>query len=164
MATRKNRLPFDVPGELLARFDHCCRVTTLLVGAIPVRIWRSAPPTGRGRTIAEIVSHMHSLRRTFAKMGGGVKRGEPIDRLTSTPAQAVRELRLSHASMLAVFTKAFAEERARVKGLPRRVVDMLTYLMQHDAHHRGQITMLAKDLGFELPDRVTSRMWGWRRL
>jgi uncharacterized damage-inducible protein DinB len=149
---------------LLARFDHCCKVTTLLVGAVSVRIWRTDPPTGRGRTIAEIVSHMHSLRRTFAKMGGGVKRGDPIDRLTSTPARAVRELKLSHTSMLAVFTKAFAEERVRVKGLPRRVVDMLTYLMQHDAHHRGQITMIAKDLGHEFPDRVVTRMWGWRKL
>ena len=51
-----------------------------------------------------------------------------------------------------------------MKGLTRRVVDMLTYLMQHDAHHRGQITMIAKDLGHEFPDRVMTRMWGWRKL
>ena len=47
--------------------------------------------------------------------------------------------------------------------MPRRVIDMLTYLMQHDAHHRGQICMLARDLGHTFSGDDTMRMWGWKR-
>jgi len=35
------------------------------------------------------------------------------------------------------------------RELPRRLVNMLMYLVQHDAHHRGQITSLPRDLGHE---------------
>ena len=35
---------------------------------------------------------------------------------------------------------------------------MLTYLMQHDAHHRGQICLLARDLGHEFSGDDTMRL------
>jgi hypothetical protein len=41
---------------------------------------------------------------------------------------------------------------------------MLLYLMQHDAHHRGQIVVLAKDLGHEFKGEEITRLWGWRAL
>jgi uncharacterized damage-inducible protein DinB len=47
--------------------------------------------------------------------------------------------------------------------MPRRVIDMLTYLMQHDAHHRGQICMLARHLGHAFSGDDTLRIWGWKR-
>jgi uncharacterized damage-inducible protein DinB len=48
--------------------------------------------------------------------------------------------------------------------MPRRVVNMLAYLMQHDAHHRGQISMLARDLGHEFSGDDVMRMWGWKAM
>jgi uncharacterized damage-inducible protein DinB len=41
---------------------------------------------------------------------------------------------------------------------------MLTYLMQHDAHHRGQICMLARTFGHEFRSEDTTRLWGWRAI
>jgi hypothetical protein len=41
---------------------------------------------------------------------------------------------------------------------------MLAYMISHDAHHRGQVCMLAHHLGFTLPARATSHMWAWERL
>jgi hypothetical protein len=48
--------------------------------------------------------------------------------------------------------------------MPRRVVNILTYLVQHDAHHRGQICFLARDLGHKFRSEDTMRMWGWKAL
>lgn len=43
-------------------------------------------------------------------------------------------------------------------------VEMLAYMLAHEAHHRGQVCMLAHQLGFPLPSRVTSELWDWERL
>jgi uncharacterized damage-inducible protein DinB len=34
-------------------------------------------------------------------------------------------------------------------------------LIAHEAHHRGQIAMLARGLGYELPQKVGYGMWEW---
>ena len=41
---------------------------------------------------------------------------------------------------------------------------MLAYMLTHDAHHRGQVCMLAHQLGYKLPAQVTSGMWNWENL
>jgi uncharacterized damage-inducible protein DinB len=40
----------------------------------------------------------------------------------------------------------------------------LSYMLVHEAHHRGQIAMLAHQLGFPLPKEVTAKMWSWESL
>ena len=35
------------------------------------------------------------------------------------------------------------------------------YLIAHDAHHRGQITMLASQVGHPIPQKATFGMWEW---
>jgi uncharacterized damage-inducible protein DinB len=36
--------------------------------------------------------------------------------------------------------------------------------VQHDAHHRGQIFMVAKGLGHEFRAEDSTRVWGWKKL
>jgi hypothetical protein len=42
--------------------------------------------------------------------------------------------------------------------------EMLCYMLAHEAHHRGQICMLAHQLGFSLSTKLTSDMWNWEKL
>jgi uncharacterized damage-inducible protein DinB len=156
--------PLELERELLEEFERNGRVNEYLVSVLPDAIWRTPPPGGRGRTIAAIVAHIQSVRRTFAKMGGARPGPPPLDRLTSTRAQAQRALRQSTTELAALFEAALAARQPRVKGMPRRVVNMLLYLMQHDAHHRGQIFMLAKSLGHEFSGEDVMRVWGWKAL
>jgi uncharacterized damage-inducible protein DinB len=46
----------------------------------------------------------------------------------------------------------------------RRVANMLLYIVQHDAHLRGQIFMIAKSLGHEFRGEDVTRVWGWKKL
>lgn len=156
--------PLDVDAELLESFDLALRASEHLVAVLPPRIWRAQLPGRSGRSIAAIVAHMHSVRRTFAKMGGADPLMESLDRSSSTQAQARRALRQSREALARLFQRALTERRARVPGIPRRVVNMMLYLMQHDAHHRGQITMLARELGYKLSGADTMKLWGWKRM
>lgn len=156
--------PLDIPAELLEAFVHSGGVSEYLVSVLPDAIWRVDPPSGRGRSIAAIVAHMQGVRRTFARMGGARAPGASLDRRRVTRAQAQAALRASTRALARAFSAAFADRRARVRGQPRRAVDMLTYLMQHDAHHRGQISALARDLGHEFAGQDVTRIWGWKKL
>lgn len=161
MAKTRGR-PLDVQEELLESFDHCLRVTEFLVGLLPARVWRADPPAGR-RPIAAIAAHMQSVRRTFIRMGGGPAL-PAMDRATVTPARARRDLRESREALNGQLRDALARGDARVKGMPRRAVNMMVYLVQHEAHHRGQITTLARALGHEFAGSEVTKIWGWRKL
>jgi hypothetical protein len=107
---------------------------------------------------------MQSVRRMFARTGGARPGPSPLDRRRSTPLQGQRALRESTDVLAGLFEVALAGRQARVKGMPRRVVNMMAYLMQHDAHHRGQICWLARDLGHEFRSEDTMCLWGWKAL
>jgi hypothetical protein len=42
--------------------------------------------------------------------------------------------------------------------------EMLCYMLSHEAHHRGQVCMLAHQLGFSLPKEVAYGIWNWEKL
>ncbi len=156
--------PLQPAQELLEEFEHSCRVTEYLVGVLPPGIWREDPPGVNGRCIAAMAAHLQSVRRTFAKMGGASPLPPTLDRNRSTPAEAMRALAASRGALTKLFRAALTEGRPRVKGMPRRTVNMMIYLMQHDAHHRGQITALARALGHRLSADDVMKMWGWKKL
>ena len=156
--------PLDPGRELLAAFEHSCRVSEYVVDVLPSHVWRPDPPDSRGRSIAAIVAHIQSVRRTFAKMGGARPIPPALDRARSTPADARRRLRLSREALMTLFRDALTQGRPRVKGMPRRTVNMMIYLIQHDAHHRGQICALARALGHRLSKDDVMRIWGWKSL
>jgi uncharacterized damage-inducible protein DinB len=156
--------PLDLEQELIEAFQHSGLVNEHIVRCVPGRIWRTPPPGGRGRSIAAIVAHMQGLRRTFARLGGASPGPVALDADRVTRAEARRALHGSTRDLVRLFQAALAARQARVKGMPRRMVDMITYIMQHDAHHRGQICTLAMDLGYKFEQDDLMRFWGWKRI
>jgi hypothetical protein len=49
------------------------------------------------------------------------------------------------------------------RNLPLDVGHVLTYFAAHEGHHRGQIVMLARQLGHRLPSEVTGGLWQWSK-
>ena len=156
--------PLEVDHELIEAFQRSGMASAYLASVVPAAIWRSTPPSSRGRSIAAIIAHMQGVRRTFARMGGARPGSPPLDKRRVTPRQASRALRQSTDDLARLFESALASGHPRVKGMPRRAIDMLTYLMQHDAHHRGQICLLARDLGHDFSGDDTMRLWGWKAI
>jgi uncharacterized damage-inducible protein DinB len=46
----------------------------------------------------------------------------------------------------------------------RNGATMVAHMIAHEAHHRGQVSMLAGQLGFRLSGATTAAMWGWERI
>jgi uncharacterized damage-inducible protein DinB len=48
------------------------------------------------------------------------------------------------------------------RNLALDVGHVLTYFVGHEAHHRGQIVMVARQTGHRLPSAITDGLWQWK--
>jgi len=150
----------QLPQALLNAFDTNNRINQYLIDNLPSEAWTAKLPDGKGRTIAAIVAHMHNVRVMWLKATKADDIPEQLDRTTVTPAQALRGLETSRHALSVVISRAL-EGDGRIKGFRPDVAGFLGYLIAHDAHHRGQIAMLARQLGHPLPQKAMFGMWEW---
>lgn len=152
--------PFSLPQALLVAFDTNDRINQYLIDNLPAAAWLAEPPQGKGRTIAAIVAHIHNVRLMWLKAAAkGSNIPEPLDR-SVTVAQASKALEQSRAA-LAELLKSALDGGGGVKGFKPDVAGFFGYLIAHDAHHRGQICMLARQAGHALPQKAMFGMWEW---
>jgi uncharacterized damage-inducible protein DinB len=151
----------QLPSALLNAFDTNNRINQYLIESIAPEAWKAKPPDGKGRTISAIVAHMHNVRVMWLKAAAkGSDIPEQLDRATVTPAQAVRGLEQSRQALSDLMSKALQAD-GRIKNFRSDVAGFFGYLIAHDAHHRGQIAMLARQLGHALPQKINFGMWEW---
>ena len=116
---------------------------------------------------------MHNVRTKWIRLTAPhLKAPAQLDRARCTPRQARASLAQSAARCSEMLAEALGEGGGRVEKFlrdgwasPWHVgPEMLCYMLSHEAHHRGQVCMLAHQLGFRLPNLVTSRLWNWEKL
>jgi uncharacterized damage-inducible protein DinB len=150
------------------------RVNQLLLARLDAAAWR-AKPVGGVRTIAAIVTHVHNVRAKWVRLNApqvGVPAQLHWARCTQEQARVgLAESANACEGMLALVENGEVKEFlrdgwAKVWALGKRDVgmEMVCYMVAHESHHRGQICMLAHQMGFELPKDVMSAMWSWERL
>lgn len=157
----KTAASFDLAQATLTSFDTNNRICTYMIEGLNASIWDAEPPSGKGRTIAAVVAHMHNVRVMWLKAAAkGSKIPDQLDRHTVTPAQAIKGLNTSAAALREVIANALATD-GRIKGFRPDVAGFVGYLIAHDAHHRGQVTMLARQLGKPISQKTMFGMWEW---
>jgi len=149
------------------------RMNQVILEELNPRAWRTKASGRNARTIAAIFSHMHNIRRKWLRLSAPhIPLPRALDRTRCTQQQARSALAQSAARCAEMLEEALAESGGRVKKFRRdgwarpwpSGGAMFGYMLTHDAHHRGQVCMLAHQLGFPLPARVTSELWSWERL
>jgi uncharacterized damage-inducible protein DinB len=161
----------DLAGSVLAAWTTSNRVTTYLVEQIPAKLWSAAVPGIPSRTIREIAAHLHNARCRWIKTLGaeqGITVPTRVDQRAVTRKQVVAALTKSSRGMVALLRLAC---RSGTLPLPKAytwrnlaldVGHVLTYFVAHDAHHRGQIVMAARQLNHRFSDKVDGALWRWR--
>jgi uncharacterized damage-inducible protein DinB len=148
------------------------RMNQLILENLDPRAWRAKPSPRNGRTIAAIVGHMHNMRRKWLRLSAPhLKLPAQLDRIRCTQRQAATALAQSASrcsEMIAEALRGTGRIRLFLRdgwAKPWPVgPGMVAYMITHDAHHRGQICMLAHELGFPLPVKARSGMWNWEKL
>lgn len=152
---------WSLPESLLNAFETNERINQFLLENLPAEAWRAEPPDGKGRNIAAIVSHMHNVRVMWLKAAAkGNEIPEQLEKSKVTVLQAAKALDQSYMALAAVL-RAAVESDGRVKGFRPDVTGFVGYLIAHDAHHRGQIAMLARQMKHPLAPAAMFGMWEW---
>ena len=133
----------SIADALLNAFETNNRINQYLIDNLPAAAWDAKPLDGKGRTIRAIVAHIRNVRVMWLKAAKADEIPEQLDRATATQTQAKESLEASRDALSAVIRGALRGD-GRVKGFRPEVAGFLGYLIAHDAHHRGQITMLAR--------------------
>ena len=156
----------DSATALLRTYSASARINQYLVERLDPAVWRAAVRGNDGkqmRTIAALVAHLHNCGlRYLVRTEPAATVPPELDRLRVTPAQAVRALGAKRRAVLRIVGAALAEGR-RIVGFPHDAADYLAYYAVHDAHHRGQIVMLARLLGHPIGQDTMSGMWQWTK-
>ncbi|HXJ91872.1 MAG TPA: DinB family protein [Terriglobia bacterium] len=151
--------PFVLADALLDAYATNNRITMYLIENLDEEAWRAEPPEGKGRTVGAVAAHIHNVRGMWLKATGG-EVVEKIEPRTATRSQALEALSKSYEALRKVLAAALAAD-GRIKGFKPDVAGFIGYLISHDAHHRGQIAMLARQAGYPLAQEVTFGMWEW---
>ena len=142
----------------------------MLIEHLDPEAWTAKPP-GKVRTIAALFTHMHNVRCKWIRLTAPhLEIPRQLERTRCTPAQARAALAESSARCTEMLAEALGGN-SRIEKFHRDGwaqpwpvgVEMLCYMLAHEGHHRGQICMLAHQLGFPVPKEVGYGMWNWER-
>jgi uncharacterized damage-inducible protein DinB len=149
------------------------RMNQIVLEHLHPAAWRASPPGRKVRTIAAIITHVHNIRRKWVKLSAPhIGLAAPLDRASCTQEQARVALVESAAGCSEMLAQALSRRQPAVSTFLRdgwaspwpAGAAMVAYMISHDAHHRGQVCMLAHQLGFPLPTQAAHGIWGWERL
>jgi len=176
VTTRRNNHQDKVQGQLgraaVQMFAANERLNQVLIERLAPAAWRAKPP-GKVRTIAAIFTHVHNVRTKWIRLTAPhLKVPAQLNRMHCTPRQARAGLAESAVRCEEMLADALSGTGGRVVEFRRDGwaqpwpvgVEMVSYMISHEAHHRGQVCMLAHQLGFMLTNEVTSGLWNWEKL
>jgi uncharacterized damage-inducible protein DinB len=163
----------DLRDALVPVWKTTNRVTVFLIEHLPPELWAATVPGAPGRTVRMIAGHIHNARCMWIRTLGsehGIDAPAPVDRRRVGSRQLVPALNRSSRGMVSLLRLGC--DRGGVippsasyvwRNLPLDVGHVLAYFVAPEAHHRGQIVMLARQLGCRLPADVAGGLWQWTK-
>ena len=171
MTKRQHKVDTQLGRSAVQIFAANDRLNQMLIEHLDPAAWKAKPP-GNARNIAAIFTHIHNVRCKWVRLTAPHLKVPPqLNRARCTPQQARAGLAESAARCTEMLADALGGggrvQKFRRDGWaqPWPVgVEMLCYMLAHEAHHRGQVCMLAHQLGFRLPNQVMSGLWNWEKV
>jgi uncharacterized damage-inducible protein DinB len=161
----------DLSESLLVAWRTNSRVTAFLVERLPPSVWDADVPSVPRRNVRMIAAHLHNSRARWIRTLGqehGIPAPALVDPRRVSRRQLLFALERSSKGIEDLLALGIASggqvppSKLYVwRNLPLDVGHVLTYFVAHEGHHRGQIVMVARQVGQRLPPEVTDGLWQW---
>lgn len=143
------------------------RVTAFLIENLPRELLNATVPGAPRKTVRMIAGHIHNARCGWIKTLGsehGILEPQQVDRRKVAQKALLTALGRSSRGMIQLLSLGLDRggvlpnsSRYVWRNLPLDVPHVLTYFVAHEAHHRGQIVMIARQLGHRL--EIKDGLW-----
>jgi uncharacterized damage-inducible protein DinB len=172
----KSEHPSGLREVLIETWAANDAINQLVLAHLDPRAWRDPLPGKRtgGRTIGAISAHLHNCRVNWIRRNAyWLRVPAMLDPYRCTIRQTQNALKQSAAQCTKMLADALGD------GTKRRMTQftrdswmpawpagatMFAYMFAHEAHHRGQILMLAHQLGYRVPAKINGAIWNWDKL
>ena len=176
MQQRSDSALAEMRDVLLETYAVNDAMNQLILARLDPRSWRATLPgvdSGGGRTIGAIFAHLHNNRLSWLRNSAPhLKCPARLDPDRCSRTQTAAAHRKSASQCLRMLTDALSgDPKRRVAKFSRGWLrkwpagaTMFAYMFSHEAHHRGQILMLARQLGYRVPVEDAAGIWDWDEL
>lgn len=142
------------------------QIDIALIKMLPPGIWPEKMPGYDRKTIRMIGAHLHNVRCSHIHHLGRKWKlvpPKPVDNHRITSSGLITALNES-STIMSTLLETGIRHQDRLPGFSLGAVAFTHYMIAHEAHHRGQLIMAARQLGYPLPTEDSDRLWQWKRL
>lgn len=120
-------------------------------------------PSGAGRSVADLFAHVHNVRLMWLRSASPdlLEGLEKIESGSKPSRDALVAALTASGDAVARLVAYAIASNGRVKGFRPHVTAFVGYLVSHESHHRGQVTLLLRAAGRPLDKKTSYGLWEW---
>jgi uncharacterized damage-inducible protein DinB len=156
----------QLADEVLRCWKINNEVDILLLRALPAVIWPMKIPGYPLKTVRMMGAHLHNARCGWINtLGRKWKIVAPsmADNKVVTVRELIVALNSSAVRMIELLATGL-DNNNKLPGFAPGAVQFMHYMVAHEAHHRGQLIMISRQLGHPFPVEVMGKLWQWSKL
>ena len=149
--------------QLLKAWETNNRHNLALIKAISATGMKCTMSKRGGRTVALQLAHVHNVRISWLELSAKDlwKETSPLDKNEDATQKMLADAFTSSGKAIAKLLERSWDNNGAIKNFKSGLLPFLSYLISHEAHHRGNILLTLKLCDEKIPVKVKWGLWEW---